>query len=69
MKVTVAKTLYETVDIDDKFASILEKSAKNEILDFTDEEEELWDELIGLATKNEWYTGYTVDKSNFYWEI
>lgn len=72
MKVTVSRTIYETVDIDDKFAPLLEKSVKAETdrtITFTDEEETLWDELIRLADNNKWYTGYSVDEKNMYWEI
>lgn len=69
MKATVEKIIYETVDIDDKFAPLLEKSVNDE-LEYTDEEEELWDELIRLAVNNGWYAGFSADKDkDLYWEI
>lgn len=76
MKVEVEKMLYETVDIDDKFKPLFEKFRKAEgdpTVTYTDEEEELWDELIRLATKNNWCTGYFTDEvdknEHIFWMI
>ena len=73
MKVTVEKITYETVDIDDKFAPVIEKIIQETVGNttiWTDEEEVLWDELIELAEKNEWHAGYTTDKyKDICWEL
>ena len=73
MKVTVEKRLYETVNIDDKFAPVLEKSKLQNMgytPIWTEEDEELLDELIRLAIKNTWDAGYTGDEyKDIYWEI
>ena len=68
VEVEVTKVCYETVDIDDKFASLLEKFEKDDF-NLTDREKELWDELIDLVNKNGWYAGYSFasNRKNTLW--
>ena len=76
MKVTVEKIIYETIDIDDKFKPLFEKFVKIEAdptIPCTDEEKALWKELINIADKNDWCTGYFTDevdkKEHMFWTI
>lgn len=70
MKVEVEETkvIYETVDIDDKFAPLVEKCKKG-YTNLTNEEKELWGELIDIAYKNGWYAGYSFadNRKNTLW--